>query len=207
MPRKPADQTVHAEEIIRAAALVFHRKGYHGSTMAEIAAEVNLTAGSLYHHFPSKQDLLVAVLDAGMAQITAEVQTLVGLDGPPADVLRQIVHLHVRSIIENVNIAAAMIFEGRALLDVPDVRDPVIRQRDQLEGLYRGVIEAGIAAGEFRKVDVGVFVKSLFGALNWVSVWYRAGGRLSCAAIADELAGMFLAALSVLPEATSADSA
>lgn len=195
MPRKPADQTVHADEIIRAAALVFHRKGYHGATMAEIAAEVNLTAGSLYHHFPSKQDLLVAVLDAGMAQITIEVQKIVARDRPPSDVLRQIVHVHVRSIIENVNIAASVIFEGRALLDVPDVREPVICQRDQLERLYRSVVEAGIAAGTFRQVDVGIFVKSLFGALNWVSVWYREGGRLTCAEIADELAEMFLAAL------------
>ncbi len=195
MARKPAEQTVHPDEIVRAAALVFQRRGYHGATMADIAAEVNLTAGSLYHHFPGKEDLLAAVLAAGMEQITAGVRAVVDGDGSPAGKLRGIVHVHIRSEIEHANIAAAVIFETRALLDVPEIRDQVVMQRDTLEKLYRQVIDQGIAAGDFRPVDAGIFVKTMFGALNWVSVWYRADGRLSGAQIADEIADTFLAAL------------
>jgi AcrR family transcriptional regulator len=195
MARKPAEQTVHPDEIVRAAALVFQRKGYHGATMADIAAEVNLTAGSLYHHFPSKEDLLSAVLDAGLSQITADVCAVVEGNGAPAHKLRRIVHVHIRSEIENANIAAAVIFESRALLAVPGVRDRFVQQRDTLEALYRRVIEEGVAAGAFRAVDVPIFVKTLFGALNWVSMWYRDGGRLSGAEIADEIADTFLGAL------------
>ena len=195
MPRKPAEQTVHPDDILRAAATVFYRKGYHGATMAEIAAEVNLTAGSLYHHFPSKEELLCAVLDRGLTQITQDVRAVAEGDAHPADKLRGVVHVHVLSEIEHSNIAAAVIFEGRALLDIPGVREQYIRQRDTLEGLYRRVVEDGIAAGAFRPVDVGIFVKTLFGALNWVSLWYREGGRLTGAQIADEIAATFLAAL------------
>ena len=197
MPRKPADQTVHPDDIIRAAATVFYRQGYHGATMAEIAAEVDLTAGSLYHHFPSKQDLLIAVLDRGLSQITAEVRAIVESDANPAAKLHQVVHTHIRSEIENANIAAAVIFEGRALLAIPGVRDCVIQQRDSLETLYCRVVEAGIATGDFRAVDVGIFVKTLFGALNWVSVWYRDGGRLSGDEVSAEIADTFLAALKI----------
>jgi hypothetical protein len=113
----------------------------------------------------------------------------------PGAKLRQITHIHVRSEIENVNIAAAVIFESRALLDVPEVRDQYVRQRDELERLYRAVIEQGIGVGEFRALDVGIFVKTMFGALNWVSLWYREGGRLTGAQIADEIADTFLRAL------------
>ena len=196
MARKPADQTVHPEAIIEAAAGVFRRQGYHGAKMADIAAAVNLTAGSLYHHFPSKQDLLIAVLDEGLGRITRQVRAIVA-DSPedPATTLRRIVHAHIHSMIDNANIAAAVIFEGRALLDVPQVRDRFVAQRDDLETLYRQVVEQGIAAGVFRPVDAGIFTKTVFGALNWVSVWYRPDGRLSGDAIADEIAGTFLAAL------------
>lgn len=195
MPRKPAEQTVHPGAIIHAAALVFQRKGYHGATMADIAAEVDLTAGSLYHHFTSKQELLVAVLDTGMTQITGAVREVLAREGTPAEHLRAIIHTHIRSIIDNANIATAVIFESRALLDSPDVRAPYVQQRDTLERLYRAVVQAGIAAGDFRAVDVGIVIKALFGALNWVSVWYRADGRLSRAQIADAIADTFLAAL------------
>lgn len=195
MPRKPAEQTVQPDAILKAAAGVFYRKGYHGATMADIAAEVNLTAGSLYHHFPSKEALLCAVLDRGLTQITHEVRAVVESNAGPAGKLRGIVRVHVLSEIEHSNIAAAVIFEGRALLDVPGVRDQYVRQRDTLEGLYRRVVEDGIAAGGFRAVDVGIFVKTLFGALNWVSLWYREDGRLTGPEIADEIAATFLAAL------------
>lgn len=195
MPRKPAEQTVQPDAILKAAAGVFYRKGYHGATMADIAAEVNLTAGSLYHHFPSKEDLLCAVLDRGLTQITHEVRAVVESNAAPAGKLRGIVRVHVLSEIEHSNIAAAVIFEGRALLDVPGVRDQYVRQRDTLEGLYRRVVEDGIATGDFRAVDVGIFVKTLFGALNWVSLWYREDGRLTGPEIADEIAATFLAAL------------
>lgn len=195
MPRKPAEQTVHPEAILRAAASVFCRKGYHGATMADIAADVNLTAGSLYHHFPGKEELLAAVLELGMTQVTSSVSAVVESDLSPADKLRQIVQVHIRSEIENVNIAAAVIFESRALLDVPGIREPYIRQRDTLERLYRQVIEEGIAAGDFRPVDVGIFVKTLFGALNWVSLWYRESGRLTGEQIAAEIATTFLYSL------------
>jgi len=195
LARKPADQTVHPDAILHAAATVFHRQGYQGATMADIAAEVNLTAGSLYHHFPSKEDLLIAVLEAGLNQIADAVRAVVTSDASPPDKLRAIVSIHILSAIEHVHIATAVIFESRALLEVPGVRERYIRQRDMLERLYREVIEAGIAAGDFRPVDVGIFVKTLFGALNWVNVWYREGGRLSGAEIADEIASTFLRAL------------
>ncbi len=200
MPRKPAEQTANPEAILRAAATIFNRKGYHGATMADIAAEVNLTAGSLYHHFPSKEDLLSAVLDVGMNTIIADVRAIVEDDLPPADKLREIIHIHVKSEIENDNIAAAIIFEIRALLDVPEIRDQYVRLRDELEQLYRSVVDEGISSGAFRSgTDAGILVKTLFGALNWVNMWYRPTGRLSGPEIADEIAAIFLRALGAEP--------
>ena len=150
MPRKPAGQTVHPDAILKAAASVFYRKGYHGATMADIAAEVNLTAGSLYHHFPSKEELLCAVLDRGLTQITRDVRAVVEGDVPPDEKLRGIVHVHVLSEIEHSNIAAAVIFEGRALLDVPGVLDQYVRQRTGLEARpARG--RRRQSAGDFRR--------------------------------------------------------
>ncbi len=130
-----------------------------------------------------------------MTQIIAAAQAIVASAAPPAEKLRAIARSHVRSIIAQHNIAVAVIFESRALLEKPDVRAPYVWQRDALERLYRQVVEEGIAAGVFRAVDVGILVKALFGALNWVSVWYRDDGGVSEYEIADEIAETFLAAL------------
>jgi AcrR family transcriptional regulator len=198
--RKPADQAVNRIDILSAAADVFRRKGYHGAKMADIAAEVKLTAGSLYHHFPEgKQQILMAVLNDGLEQITDNVRVIVNDASLGAEEqLRRIVYEHILGLTEHVSIAAALVFETRTLLndlDNTDARQRYLDARDKFEHYFRQVVESGIEQGVFRPVDIAIFTKTMLGAHNWVGVWYREGGRLSGEEIADEMAETFLRAL------------
>lgn len=202
MPRKPADQTVQREDILLAAAAVFRERGYAGATMADIARRVRLTAGSLYHHFPEgKQDLLLAVLNTSMEAGLSQLEAVRAACLPPPEALRRMIAAHVVNLTKNVAIGAALVFEIRALIDLqagtPSAaeRDRFITQRDAFEGHFRQVIREGIAAGDFREVDVPIFTKAILGAQNWISVWYKPGGRLDGEAIAAHLAEIFLSAL------------
>lgn len=213
MARKPADQSVNREDILLAAADVLRRNGYESTTMKDIAAEVNLTAASLYHHFRNKDFLLLAVLEGGLEQIISKLEPLVNSPLAVGEKLREMIRLHVVGLTENTAIGAAMVFEIRALMnakapprngnqfdaDTYDEfvarRDAFFAKRDHFEELYRRVIREGIARGEFRPVDVGIFVKTMLGAHNWVGVWYRPQGRLSGEAIAAIIAETFLRSL------------
>ncbi|MCI0714240.1 MAG: TetR/AcrR family transcriptional regulator [Chloroflexi bacterium] len=200
MARKPADQAVNRIDILSAAADVFRRKGYHGAKMADIAAEVKLTAGSLYHHFPDgKQQILMAVLNDGLEQITDNVREIVNDPAlQPDEQLRRIVYEHILGLTEHVSIAAALVFETRTLLndlDNTDARQRYLDARDRFELYFRQVVESGIEKGMFHPVDVAIFTKTMLGAHNWVGVWYRDGGRLSGEEIAEEMAETFLRAL------------
>lgn len=199
MARKPADQSVSRIDILTAAANVFRKKGYHLAKMADIAADVNLTAGSLYHHFPDgKQQILMAVLNEGLDMITSKVQEVVeNEDLSPAEKLRELIYTHILGLTEHVSIAAALVFETRTLLSDQVARKSYLARRDNFERYYQHVVEAGISEGVFRKVDVPIFTKTLLGAHNWVGVWYRQGGRLSGEEVAHEMAQTFLSALAV----------
>lgn len=107
MPRKPAAQTVHREDILQAAAAVFRERGYAGATMAHIARRVRLTAGSLYHHFPAgKQDLLLAVLNVGMDVVLAQLEAILARNLPPDQTLRQMIEAHAVAVTQNVSVGA-----------------------------------------------------------------------------------------------------
>ena len=80
MARKPADQSVHRDDIIQAAAEVLQRNGYEAATMKDIAAAVNLTAASLYHHFRNKDTLLLAVLELGQNVVFKQVEPIADSD-------------------------------------------------------------------------------------------------------------------------------
>jgi AcrR family transcriptional regulator len=212
--RKPADQSVNRADIIHAAAEVLQRSGYEAATMKEIAAEVNLTAASLYHHFRNKDALLLAVLEVGMNYIIQRVEPIACGNGASADRLRAMIREHIVGVTENTAVGAAMVFEIRALMNVnPPARsatqddwdayhqfvagrDTFFTRRDHFESLFRQVVREGVERGAFRPVDVPLYVKMMLGAHNWVGVWFRPDGRLSGGEIAAQFADMFLAGLS-----------
>ncbi len=207
MARKPADQSVNREDILRAAASVLQRSGYEATTMKDIAAEVNLTAASLYHHFKNKDMLLLAVLEAGLDIVIDQLEPIVQAEKSAAEKLRAMIAVHVVGLTQHTAVGAAMVFEIRSLLAIPATlhnghhhefiirRDAFFQRRDYFEDLYRRTIEEGVARGEFRPVDVALFTKTMLGAHNWVGVWYREGGRLSGHQIAEAMSETFLRAL------------
>ncbi len=215
MARKPADQSVHKDDIILAAADVLRRNGYEATTMKDIAAEVNLTAASLYHHFKNKDTLLLAVLEGGLNHVVELLTPIVNSDRPYAEKLTEMIKLHIVSVTRNTAVGAAMVFEIRSLMSFKapprnggqfdaEIMEEFIERRaafftlrDQFEEQFRCVIRDGIAAGDFRPVDVPIFVKTMLGAHNWVAVWYKPDGRLQGESIAAMTAETFLRALQV----------
>jgi TetR/AcrR family transcriptional regulator, cholesterol catabolism regulator len=206
LARKPADQSVNREDIILAAAEVLRRNGYEAATMKDIAAAVNLTAASLYHHFRNKDTLLLAVLEAGMDAIIARTEPIACSERSSAERLREMIRTHIISLTGNTAVGAAMVFEIRTLMNVKPPpktaddddraayeefsarREAFFARRDEFERLFRQVVREGIERGEFRRIDAGIYAKTLLGAHNWVGVWYRPDGRLSGAEIADMMA-------------------
>ena len=118
MARKPADQSVDREDILWAAADVLRRKGHDATTMKDIAAQVNLTAASLYHHFKNKDFLLLSVLEVGLDLATERLERIVDSDMSSANKFAAMIRSHIVSVTENVAIGAAMVFEIRAILNV-----------------------------------------------------------------------------------------
>jgi AcrR family transcriptional regulator len=213
LARKPADQSVSRQEIIWAAADVLRRNGYEATTMKDIAAEVNLTAASLYHHFRNKDALLLAVLEAGLEYVIGQIEPIVCSGKVSDQKLRDMIGRQIVALTGNTAVGAAMVFEIRALMDVhpppPSAsqedweayreflarRDAFFARRDYFEELYRRVVREGMERQVFRQVDVGIFTKALLGANNWVGVWYKESGRLTGQEIADRIADIFLRSL------------
>ena len=212
MARKPADQSVDSEDILWAAAEVLHRKGYEATTMKDIAAQVNLTAASLYHHFKNKDFLLLNVLEVGLELTIEKLDAISASDLNCAEKLAEMIRSHVVSVTGNVAVGAAMVFEIRALLNVSvsakngddSFRDDFVKRRnrffarrDYFESLFRSTVRAGITAGEFRQVDAAIVTRAMLGAHNWVGVWFREGGRLTGEEVADVMVDTWLAALRI----------
>jgi AcrR family transcriptional regulator len=174
------------EEILAAAARAFREKGYHGTSVRDIAESVGLLKGSLYHYIRSKEELLARLFDGALEDTVRELATIASTDRPPSERLREMVKAYVASLTENLDAVALYLREWRSL-PAPELARVRSRRR-AMRGLFEDVIDEGVRAKEFVASDAKLSALAILGMCNWIYEWYRPRGRLRPEQLADELA-------------------
>lgn len=189
---KPGRREAVRAEILRRAADAFREKGFHGASMRDIAGAMDMTPGSLYYYFRSKDDLLHACQTLALDRLLAGAKAIVSGSGPAPGKLRALVRAHVRCLLEETGGSAAHL-EFRAL---PGPRRTAIAaRRDAYERLWRAVMAAGAAEGTLRAVDGKLATLALLGAANGTVVWWRPEGPRRPLEIADAYADILVGGL------------
>ena len=179
------------EEVYAAALRLFREKGYHATSMQDIAAAVGLYKGSLYHYIDGKEELLARVFERGMGALLADVERIAAdTTCAPSAQLRQIVEAHVAAVATNLDALTVYLHEWRALAG--DSLYTVRAQRERYTHLVAEIVARGVQSGEFRVPDVGIATLGLLGMCNWLCQWYSPSGRLSAREIGARFADMVL---------------
>ena len=181
---------VSREDIVEAATRLFNQNGYHATSMQDVAEAVEIKKPSLYHHFASKEAILLAILDGGMDRLIREMEAIAAADQTGSQKITAAIHAHAAIIAGNPDAAAVFLREDRGLGDGYMVH--YLAKRDRFERLLRGIVQQAVDSGEFRPMDVPIAVQALLGMINWMTRWYRVDGRLTANEIADSFADLFL---------------
>jgi AcrR family transcriptional regulator len=182
--------------VYAAALRLFTEKGYHATSMQDIAAAVGLYKGSLYHYIGSKEDLLARVFERGTGSLLDEVEAIVADSSLAASrQLRLILRAHVVAVANNREALTVYLHEFRALAG--GALGSVRQQRDRYRHLVESVVERGVSSGEFGATDVAIATLGVLGMCNWIVQWYQPGGRLGPHQIADQFAELLLRGLYV----------
>ena len=86
------------KEILDASAQIFSQKGYHGTSMQDIAGAVNLQKASLYHHVSSKQEILFELLNRGLYLLTDKVEYSININCSPDENLREAIAAYLTAL-------------------------------------------------------------------------------------------------------------
>jgi TetR/AcrR family transcriptional regulator len=180
-----AQRELRLDALYRVAAAAFRRNGYHGTSLIEIADELNVSKPALYYYIRNKQDLLfqchLVAADQAIAAI-CEDPDLTGLDR-----LRRSIANYIEAIIGEQS-ASVVILEEKSLS--PAQLALVIEKRDVFESRLRAIIESGLADGSIKPCNPKLAVFTVLGASNWVTKWHRPNGPLTVREIANEIASL-----------------
>lgn len=167
-------------QVLDAAARLFRERGYAVTSMRDIGAAAGMLAGSLYYHFASKDDLLVAVYAEGVRRIGAAVEAALAASVEPWDRLERACAAHLTALLDDSDYGQVVIRVRPD--DAPDAAARLIALRDGYERLFaRALDDLPLRhRGDRRALRL-----LLLGALNWSQTWYRPG-RDSPAALARQ---------------------
>lgn len=177
--RRPASKRVETkrrarrQSILESAVKSFAQRGFFGTSMDDIAADLALTRGSLYYYFRDKEEILSLCHAVALDAVNAALDRVRAEKLPPDAAVRRLIVEHVRIMVDK--------FHGTALALEFDALDPkrraaVVAARDRFERGLRDLLTEGVACGLFRPLDPKITGFAIFGAINWIARWYRPGG-------------------------------
>ncbi|MGH2937202.1 MAG: TetR/AcrR family transcriptional regulator, partial [Solirubrobacterales bacterium] len=182
-----------AARIVEAATDLFAERGYYGTSMRELAEIAGTRASTIYHYFPTKADVLGAVMRRTMTTLIAEVQGAGAAHTDPPARLAAMVRAHVEFNAANQAAAFVAGAEVRSLTGAH--REAVLRLRSEYEEMFASVLRTGIAGGEFELEDVETVTFGLIRMCSGVAAWYSEDGPQAIETIADQYVDLALAAV------------
>lgn len=193
MTRVERKREQRIDQILRAASQILAQRGYHNTSLEMIAERLDLTKASLYHYYDSKDALFEACL-ARVAQRSIEQLALVAdQSGSAHDRLRSLIIEHL-TILTQVEPDMSRLFLQP--FDWPESMTSDVRRWRALHSQsFERVIDEGVRNGEFKTKNDAIARHCMYGAINYVSVWFRPTFESKDAAVlgdvADEVLTLF----------------
>jgi TetR/AcrR family transcriptional regulator, cholesterol catabolism regulator len=174
-------------ELRREAARLFAEKGYHGTSIGDLAKALGVQKASLYAHIASKQDLLYETMRDGAAAFHAALDAIPD-DVRPVEKIRLALRGHLRVVADQLDVATVFVREWRYLDGAR--REEILAERRRYEERFRTLFREGRELGELRTdLDDGSAALLALSAANWAYTWLQPGRDT------DDLADRFFAIL------------
>ena len=188
------------EEVLRAAALAFMKRGYNGTSIDDIADQLKATKGRVYHYYRTKQAIYLDVRRSQLSRLLAALEDAAALPGPADERLRRMIFAQIHLV--ETDRPAMYLALGSRFVDVPievnealaKALDEIEAMRHRLEDMFRSVVDEGIRAGVFRKVNATIVAKTCLSAGQMTVLWLHDVG-ISADEVAAEMADHLLSGL------------
>lgn len=184
------------EVLLREAAASFNRRGYHGTSLAEIAKKLGVTKAALYTYVPSKEELLYYCHDSAMDTAIESLHKARASGGSGREKLSATLLNYLEMMLGEEG-GYVVLLEENAMK--PAHVRAIIKRRDLFEEGLRELVAEGIEDGSIVPCNPKLAVFMAMGALNWGRKWYRPNGEWSGQQIARSLTEMLERALSSAP--------
>lgn len=177
-------------QIEEKATTLFREKGYAATSMRDLAQVLGIEAASLYSHIKSKEEILQKICFKMADEFFDAWKEVEMADYTYTQQMEKAAIAHVKVITANTDASAVFFNEWRHLSE-PHLSE-FLQMREDYEGRFISIIERGMEAGEFQRVDSKFMMLAIISSLNWTHNWYKPGRKLKPEEVAKKLSNLIL---------------
>ena len=181
-----ADYEQRREAIVEVAARVFAKTGFAGASVSDLAAACETSKSLIYHYYPSKEDVLYAVMASHIDQLVQDVEDVLSQDAEAPILLKAIVRAFMRHYVGAADRQKVLLNELGRL--PPDKCAIIVNKQRRIIDAVQKLLVAIHPVLEKDSASARAHAMLLFGMINWTHTWFDSTGPIS----AEELADMAL---------------
>lgn len=188
------------DRLLDTAARVFAAKGYHPTSMRDLARATGMSLAGMYYYVKGKDELLFLIQERCFSRVLTGAQEAVGADGDPVDRLSRFIYHHITFFARHMSEMKVLSHEADALSAAR--REVIDRLKRRYVNMLRRLIGAIEPSGEGAP-DTRVAAYALFGMMNWTYTWYDPKGPVTPEALARQMTQLFLHGVASIPSTVS----
>jgi AcrR family transcriptional regulator len=185
-------QSLKRAAVIKQAGLAFSKRGYHNTSLDDVAKMLQVSKGTLYNYVKDKQEILFECHEMALDIGDRAFRFAKDHPGSGAQVLEATLYKYIEMLTGELG-ACGVLMEVDALR--AEDRETVAKRRNAFEKSFVAMLQKGMKDGSMRDVDPKLAVFTFMGAINWMPRWFDPQGRLSGSEVARHMTDILLTGL------------
>lgn len=169
--------------VLQAAAQLFNERGFHATSLDDIAARLNVTKPTLYYYVKNKDEILLQCVSKGLEMMLEGIAASRAAGGKAIDQLMTCMQVYAR--IVSMDFGKCLIRVGDEQLP-PESRAELRRHKSAIDREFRRLVAEGVAEGSLQPCDPKMTAFVIAGALSWIGRWYQPGGEYTAEQVAEQ---------------------
>lgn len=186
--RRRRDRAVKRDAVVRAAARAFNERGFHNTSLDDIAAALGVSKPTVYYYVESKEHLLFECFLAGLEGIREGFRRAEKSGRPGRDRLAAVIRHYAQAVASEFGWCMVRA-EDQDL--GPELRGRIRALKSEIDQGIRRLLAEGVRDGSIAPCDPKMTAFAIAGALNWIAQWYRENQPMTPAELADAFVGVF----------------
>ncbi|WP_176887677.1 TetR/AcrR family transcriptional regulator [Acidovorax sp. JMULE5] len=169
--------------VLQAAAQLFNERGFHATSLDDIAARLNVTKPTLYYYVKNKDEILLQCVSKGLQMMLEGIAASRAAGGKAIDQLMTCMQVYARIVTMDFGMCLIRVGDEQV---PPESRKELRRLKSAIDQEFRRLVAEGVAEGSIQPCDPKITAFVIAGALSWIGRWYQPGGEYTAEQVAQQ---------------------